>query len=154
MYEELSRLDARDIIVSADQPLNKDGTPTARRTWGDPGIAVYFKRKGKDVVLACDQYAHPHENMRAIGKTIEAMRGIDRWGASDMLDRAFTGFQALAAPEQWWQVLGFTNANATRADIAVAYRKLAMAAHPDHGGSDSAMARLNAARDAGLARFE
>jgi hypothetical protein len=147
MMDELARIGARDIIVSTDQPLNKDGSPSMNRRWGDPGVAVYFKRKGKAVVLACDQYYQLHDNMRAIGKTVEAMRGIERWGASDMLDRAFTGFQALAAPEQWWQVLQIPN-TASIADIDIAYRRLARAAHPDAGGSDAAMARLNAARDA------
>jgi hypothetical protein len=148
MFEELTRLGAKDIIVSADQPLNKDGTPTLRRSWGDPGIAVYFTRKGRPVVLACDQYYEPHDNMRAIGKTAEAMRGIERWGASDMLDRAFRGFEALPAPEQWWEVLEVSQ-SATVEEIDAAYRAKARAAHPDTGGSDAAMARLNAARDQG-----
>ncbi|WP_447724560.1 J domain-containing protein [Sphingomonas koreensis] len=150
MLEELSRLGARDVIVSTDQPLNRDGsTSLVRRYIADPGVAVYFKRKGRDVVLACDQYGEIHDNMRAIGKTAEAMRGIERWGASDMLDRAFTGFEALPAPEQWWQVLGLGE-HATLDQIKAAYRSLAAKAHPDQGGSDAAMARLNAARDAAL----
>lgn len=148
MIEELQRLGATNIILSTDQPLRKDGWPRADRTWRDPGIAVYFKRKGQDVVLACDQYHQPHDNMRAIGKTVEAMRGIERWGASDMLDRAFRGFEALPAPEQWWQVLGVPQ-SASATDIDAAYRALAFEAHPDRGGSDAAMARLNGARDAG-----
>ncbi|KQX18376.1 MULTISPECIES: DnaJ domain-containing protein [unclassified Sphingomonas] len=148
MMDELSRLGAREVIVSTDQPLNRDGSPSMTRRWGDPGVAVYFKRKGKPVVLACDQFYQLHDNMRAIGKTIEAMRGIERWGASDMLDRAFTGFEALPAPEQWWQVLGLT-ADADLEAIELAYRRLAPSFHPDRGGSDAAMARLNAARDAG-----
>lgn len=151
MLEELHRLGAQEIIASTDQPLNRDGSVSlVRRQIDDPGVAVYFKRKGRDVVLACDQYDSLHDNMRAISKTVEAMRGIERWGASDMLDRAFTGFEALAAPEQWWQVLGL-NEHATRTEINVAFRNLAVHAHPDHGGSNAAMARLNAARDAGLA---
>lgn len=151
MLEELKRLGAREIIVSTDQPLNRDGSPSlVRRAIDDPGVAVYFKRKGRDVVLACDQYETLHDNMRAIGKTAEAMRGIERWGASDMLDRAFTGFEALPAPEQWWDVLGVPS-NASGADIERAYRAKAMAAHPDQGGSDAAMSRLNAARDQGRA---
>lgn len=147
MMIEITRLGATSIVVSTDQPLNRDGSVSlGRRPAGDPGVAVYFKRKGKDVVLACDQYHELHDNMRAIGKTAEAMRGIERWGASDMLDRAFTGFTALAAPEQWWQVLGIEQ-HASIDQIDAAWRKLAKDAHPDQGGSDAAMARLNAARD-------
>ena len=149
MMEELARLGAKDIIVSTDYPLNRDGSPTMRRVYvSDPGVAVYFKRKGKSVVLACDQYYQMHDNMRAVGKTVEAMRGIERWGASDMLDRAFTGFEALPAPEQWWEVLGVPM-KAMPSEIDAAYRRLAARAHPDTGGSDAAMARLNVARDQG-----
>lgn len=148
MLRELQLLGARDIHISSDQRLNRDGTLSAARyQLIDPGVAVYFKRKGNDVVLACDQYADLHDNIRAIGKTIEALRGIERWGASDMLDRAFTGFTALAAPEQWWQVLG-VSAAATQAEIDAAWRQLMLAAHPDReGGSDEVAARLNRARD-------
>ena len=150
LIDELSRLGARDIIISTDQPLNRDGTPSmARRIISDPGVAVYFNRKDREVVLACDQYDELHDNMRAIGKTAEAMRGIERWGASELLDRAFTGFEALPAPEQWWQVLG-TSQQADLREIERAYREQAKTAHPDRGGTDAAMARLNAARDAGL----
>jgi hypothetical protein len=72
MYAELHRLQAKDIIVSTDQPLNRDGSPSlARRSVDDPGVAVYFTRKGRSMVLACDQYDALHDNMRAIGKLSE-----------------------------------------------------------------------------------
>lgn len=150
LLEEIARLGGKDVIVSTDQPLNRDGSATLNRRAVDTGVAVYFTRKGRSVVLACDQFDQLHDNMRAIGKTIEAMRGIERWGASDMLDRAFTGFEALPAPEQWWQVLGLVQ-GADRAAIDTAYRRLALQAHPDRPtGSDAAMARLNSARDAAI----
>ena len=42
-----------------------------------------------------------------LAKSIEAMRGIERWGPSQMMERTFTGFAAL--PEKsgsdWWDVL-------------------------------------------------
>ncbi|WP_236547726.1 J domain-containing protein [Sphingomonas sp. AX6] len=115
----------------------------------DPGVAVYFKRKGRDGVFACDKYDQLHDNIRAIGKTAEAMRGIERWGASEMLDRAFTGFEALPAPDAWWTILG-VDQSAAPAAIDTAYRKLARDAHPDqNGGIDGGMARLTAARDEG-----
>ncbi len=148
MLRELELLGARGVQISSDQRLNRDGSLSAQRyQLLDPGVAIYFQRKGVDVVLACDQYADLHDNIRAIGKTIEAMRGIERWGASDMLDRAFTGFAALAAPEQWWQVLGVTP-TATQDEIDAAWREKMKGAHPDKpGGSDAAAARLNKARD-------
>lgn len=157
MLDELARLGAREVIVSSDQPINRDGSISlARRSFSDPGVAVYFKRKGADFVLACDQYAAIHDNIRAVGKTIEALRGIERWGASDMLDRAFTGFTAIpgpqaVAPEKWWEILGVSQA-ASLAEIDAAWREQMKSAHPDRrGGSDELAARLNAARDAARA---
>lgn len=148
MLRELELLGATSIQISSDQRLNRDGSLSAQRhQLTEPGVAIYFRRKGVDVVLACDQYADLHDNIRAIGKTVEAMRGIERWGASDMLDRAFTGFTALAAPESWWQILGISQ-TATSAEIDAAWRAKMRDAHPDRpGGSDAAAARLNQARD-------
>ncbi len=49
------------------------------------------------------------DNIQAIRKTIEAMRGLERWGVSDMLQRTFSGFKALPdqtgiGKEAWWIV--------------------------------------------------
>lgn len=35
--------------------------------------------------------------MRAIEKTIEALRGLERWGAKEMVNAPFRGFKALPA---------------------------------------------------------
>ena len=46
--------------------------------------------------------------MQAIAKTIEALRGINRWGTGDMMEAAFKGFSALPAPDTnkpWREVL-------------------------------------------------
>src|SRR5690606_15253619 len=85
----------------------------------------------------------------AIGKTIEALRGIARWGMGDMMERAFQGFEALPDPEQWWHTLGYLSpADVVSAeDIETRYRKLAAQRHPDRGGSDEVMAKLNRARE-------
>jgi DnaJ-domain-containing protein 1 len=77
------------------------------------------------------------------------MRGIERWGTSDMLDRAFQGFAALPAPtavEAWWDVLQVRRDDHTDA-VEQSYRRLSKQAHPDLGGSHEAMSRLNQARE-------
>lgn len=141
-------------VVSTNLELRNDGLPYAnQRQPQDVGVAVYFSRCGKQMVFACDRWLKIEHNLYAIGKTIEALRGIERWGSSDMMEQAFTGFEALSAPEQWWQVLGVP-ATATKDEIGVAYRAKAKEAHSDAGGSDAVMARLNVARDAALAHLE
>ena len=142
------------VIVSTNLPLRRDGQPYAEtRRLDDPGVAVYFERRGKPVCFACDKFDAVWKNMRAVQKTIEALRGIERWGSSQLLDRAFAGFTALperAKTESCWAVLGVP-AGATRTAIDQAYRDLARAWHPDAGGSHESMTKLNRARDEALA---
>jgi hypothetical protein len=149
---ELERLGVKrdDLVISTDIPTRLDGLPRSDRTVVDPGVAVYW-RKGKDTrCMAIDRYDRVADNLAAIAATLEAMRAIERHGGAEILDRAFTGFVALPAPEQWWQVLGVAE-NATGEEIDAAYRRLAALHHPDRGGDSAQMARINTARDQGLA---
>lgn len=133
------------VIISTNIPLRKDGLPfTNAKEPADPGVAVYFQRKGKKLCFACDKYDRVWKNMRAIQKTIEAMRGIERWGSSDMLDRAFTGFASLPAPgkREWWVVLGLNGTESTD-QIKARFRELAKIHHPDNGGSADTFAEIN-----------
>jgi len=127
--------------------LRQDGYPRAdARQPEDPGVAVYFTRKKKPVCFACDKFDRVWKNMRAIQRTIEAMRGIERWGSSQLLERAFQGFAAL--PERtgaaWWDVLG-VSANASADEIRQAYRELARVRHPDAGGTHEGFVALQEA---------
>lgn len=62
-------------------------------------------------VLACDRYDAQWKNLRAIVKTLDAMRGIERWGAYSA-DQAAEGAKlALPPPEgavqqPWRAILG------------------------------------------------
>jgi hypothetical protein len=137
MLQELDRLGARRVIVSSNLKLRLDGSPYAnQRRHPDEGIAVYFRRAGVDMVLACDKFTKREDNMRAITKTIEAIRGIERWGSSALMERAFTGFAQLAnesAERKWWDVLGVPS-DAPGPQIEEAYRRRLSATHPDKGG--------------------
>jgi hypothetical protein len=96
--------------------LRLDGIPYANaRNPDDPGAAVFFQWRGRPFQVACDSYRRVHENIRAIFKTIEAMRTIERHGATQLLERAVQGFTALppgaddatSQPPQppWWEVI-------------------------------------------------
>ena len=95
-------------------------------------------RNGNDRVIALDQYDRIADNLYAIGKTLEALRGIERWGGGQILDRAFTGFTALPSPEMAggtdpYELLGISpeDNDDTRRK---AYRKALSKNHPDHNG--------------------
>lgn len=154
LQEEVGRLGGRDLIISTNMPVRRDGIPYANASQpADKGVAVYFSYKQKPMCFACDRWNRMEDNMRAITKTIDALRGIERWGSGSMVEQAFTGFVALPAPTAWWQTLGLKDNKATREDIERAHRKLAMANHPDRGGDGERMADINAARDQGLAQL-
>lgn len=118
-----------------------------------PEAALWFTWGGTERVLACDRYTAREANVRAIGLTLEAMRGIERWGTGLMLEQAMQGFDALPPPSggaivsvrrEWFEVLGVLP-NAPIESCEAVYRILAKAAHPDAGGSTERMAELNRA---------
>lgn len=148
---------ARDpqLVISTNVALRRDGLPLAgQRAPDDVGVAVYFTRKGKQLSFACDRWLKVEHNMRAIAKTIEALRGIDRWGTGDMVEAAFTGFAALpapGAPREWWQVLGVPQ-NALPSAIRDAYRALRSQHHPDRGGDAATFNEVQQAYDQAVAK--
>lgn len=141
-----------NIIISSDLKLRNDGLPYSTQATAhiDPGVAVYWKDKtGNQRCMAIDRYDRIADNLGAIAATIEAMRAIERHGGAEILDRAFTGFAALPAPadqQKPHEILGIDE-RATRSEIEYAYKRLAMQAHPDRGGSAETMSRINTARD-------
>lgn len=142
LVEEIERLGGRNVVISTNVALRQDGLPYAnQRTPDDPGVAVYFVYKGDQHCFACDQWDKVKDNIRATQKTIEALRGIARWGTGDMMQRAFTGFQALPDLDnegaEWWEILGVAR-HADRDTVEAAYHTRRRDAHPDRGGSPAA----------------
>lgn len=136
------------VVISTNTPLRRDGLPLAgQKNPDDPGVAIYFTYRGKPMSFACDRWDKIEHNMRAIVKTIEALRGIARWGTGDMLAAAFTGFTALPAPDvarDWWDVLECRR-DASPEVVKAQYRRLASEHHSDRGGDPARMAAVNQA---------
>ncbi|MGE0724738.1 MAG: J domain-containing protein [Alphaproteobacteria bacterium] len=145
LNDELERLGAKMPVLSTNLELNLSGQPRGGLPEPtDPGVAVYFQLKGKPMCFACDRWNRVGDNIHAIAKTIEALRGISRWGSGDMLAQAFSGFAAIEAPKSWRERLGLPP-TATLADAEAAWKRLAFEAHPDRGGSHQRMADINTA---------
>lgn len=150
LQHELRLLGARNVVISSNVPIRNDGLPYAaesKRRYDDPGVAVYFTLKGKQLSMARDKYWTPWENIRSLVLTIDGLRSMERHGGSTMMDRAFSGFTALPRPggADWWEVLQVSRV-VSRATIEAKFRELARERHPDQGGSDDQMAELNRAR--------
>lgn len=54
-------------------------------------------KRGKEHVIACDTFREVRWNLAAIAYTLRAVRQIDLYGTSAVLERAFKDFLALAA---------------------------------------------------------
>lgn len=145
LLHELDLLGAERVILSTNVPLRKsDGMFYVNVEPIDPGVAVYFERKKKPQVLACDSYDGLTANVRAVGLTAAALRSIERYGATELLERAFTGFKALPAAKPWHEILG-VQPTATNGEIEQAYRREIFKRHPDRGGTAEAIHELQAA---------
>lgn len=151
LMRELQRLGASQIVLSSNLMVRKDGLPYAKqRQPDDGGVAVYFLRQGTPQVIACDRWLKIEDNIQAVRLTVEAIRGMERWGTTEMVSRAFRGFEALregtgVESAAWWTILG-VDPDASLEVIEAAYRRQAKTQHPDVvGGSAEVMTVLNAA---------
>jgi hypothetical protein len=136
-----------DIVISTNRKLRLNGRIDAASSEpGDVGVAVYWQTVHGSRVIAIDTYDRIADNLAAIGNTLDAMRAIKRHGSAEILDRVFTGFAALPAPAgRPWHHVFKVPANAETEHVREAYRFARSACHPDKGGTDAAMAEVNAA---------
>lgn len=149
LRNELALLGATSIVLSSNVPLRADGeaaASAARKRMNDPGVAVYFILKKRPMVMAQDRFTDVAANIRSLAMAIDGMRQLKRHGGGTMMERAFTGFAAIAPPswkKPWREVFGVKPD--WRGDITALYREKAKNRHPDAGGSDQLMAELNVA---------
>lgn len=152
LIDELNRMGVPDyhVVISTNIQTRRDGLPYANmREPDDKGVAVYFTLHGRQQCIPCDRWDRVKDNLQAIRKTIDALRGLERWGADSMVSAAFQGFAALPGPDEaggghWSDILG-THALSTDDEIRAAYRTARRNAHPDAGGSSEAFNQVQAA---------
>jgi len=134
-----------NLVISSNYTLGHENP-------SDGGVAVYFVWDGLSVCIAVDRYRKIEENLQAVHMIIEARRTELRHGTLQLVRASFTGLAALPPPtpgRNWWDVLEVTP-KATIMQIQDAFRRLATARHPDRGGTATAMAELNRAREEAL----
>lgn len=150
LIRQIKLMGGRNIVISSNIELRLDGIPYAnRREPVDVGVAVYWfdpESKARRA-MACDRWHRTRCNMRALERSVDALRGIARWGSTEIVNRAFEGFKALpAAGDDWRSVLGINGPGQTDLEyVKGTYRALARDAHPDHDGNPHEMQRLNEA---------
>jgi hypothetical protein len=136
-----------NVTLSTNLQLRRDGLPyVGQKEPADPGAVLYFTRKGVDIAIACDVWHKLDANVRAIGLTVEAIRGMERWGTEEMVDRAFTGFKALPETSAivtpymrpWHEVLQ-VSPDADPEIIRAAWKRLVARYHPDNQATGDAV---------------
>lgn len=150
---EIKRMGGRDMIISSNLKIKSNGLPySGQRNPDDSGVAVYFNWQKRDLVFACDKWLDVEDNLWAIVKHIEALRGQERWGVGS-LDQAFMGYMALPDPDarQWWEVLNVAP-TARDEEIRAAYIHLAKQHHPDAGGDAAVFDQVQKAYDLAMAK--
>lgn len=161
LLDELRRHGARHVVVSTNvATYRRRGRDVMYADQSgaqeDPGVAVYFEWKRESYAFSCDRWDRVHHNVHAIRKTIEALRGIERWGTGEAMRAAFSGFKALPAAGEgsgtpWWQVLGVAP-DADAVTIRAAHRARVKQTHPDTpSGSAGAFRAVQEAMSQGLA---
>lgn len=147
---ELDRLGIHDddLVISTNLKLRLDGFPRSDQTEpADPGVAVYWRNRRKPEqppkCMAIDRYTRVADNLAAVSATLDAMRAIERHGGAAILERAFTGFEALPKPQapEWRSVLD-------PLDPEGSYRRLRSQHHPDRGGDAAQFQRVQEAYEA------
>lgn len=151
---ELRLMGATNVVVSTGLKTGQDGWPRSGPEPDDPGVAVYWTifsigSGAKQSAIACDAWDRVRDNLHAVELSVAAIRGLSRWGATEIVRRAFSGFAALppgSSGEEWWRVVLDVGRGATLARCESNYVALAKLLHPDvPGGSKERMQGLNAA---------
>jgi hypothetical protein len=140
---QLDLMNASNVVLTTNIELRRDGRPYANQRISDTGVAVYFTRKGCEQAIACDKWDSVRDNLHAVAKTIEALRGSDRWDRGDgrcsipgfhdhpgISERRHSG----PAKATWYEVLG-VSADAPCEVIDAAGKAMRRKTHPDAGGS-------------------
>lgn len=135
--------DVADWSASANVP-----DQLANRSYDsyESDVTVTFVKNGRTVVLTMTTWSYPPTNLKALALCVNDMRMIDRRGVSNTMASAFAQLAGPQVPVKRdpYEVLR-VRPDAPIEVIEASYRALAKSAHPDAGGSEAAMAELNAA---------
>ncbi len=163
LERELLHLRAKHVVVQIDcngSEITVDGQMRAKCRLRSQGIIVSFESKFGPLQYPCDRFNDWHDNLRAIAKSLEALRTVDRYGVTQRAEQ-YKGWKKLAfrgddyfANEQEAAVFlaGQDVESGSGAQLLAdfdaaksAYKRRSAASHPDRGGSPEVFKRVTAA---------
>lgn len=173
LKSEIAAVGVIHAVIQADLDLSDirlDGVPRANARYLTGRVIVSFDhpRLGP-LSMPCWEFADLWDNLRAVAKTLEALRAVDRYGVTQRAEQ-YRGWsqlppaRAAIVPSQWSSPVeaarfliqtaqvNFTDIDARSAardavDLRAVYHAAAAKAHPDAGGSEQLMRTVNAARE-------
>jgi hypothetical protein len=174
---ETRLLGAKLVVIQVDATeadIRRDGMLRADAKVGHPGVIISFESKFGPLRYAADTYAGRYgmpgwqANVRAVALSLEALRAVDRWGATHRGEQ-YQGWTAIESPkpefDSWRQAAGWMREYALTelrilldpgSDYTSLYRAMAAKMHPDRGGPRADWDRLAEARrmliEAGMMR--
>jgi hypothetical protein len=102
---EIDLLGGRDVVLEVDvreRDIRLDGMLRADARASSPAVVVAFESKHGSMLYRCDRFESRwasqgpgwQQNARAIALTLEALRAVDRYGATET-GQQYAGFKAL-----------------------------------------------------------
>lgn len=140
LKKQIELMGGKNLVLSSNYTLGANNPK-------EPGVVAYFEWQQIPMAAPCDRWNRIESNVQAIALTVEAMRGMERWGAKHMIKAMFTGFKALpenTASAPWWEVLGVPQ-TASVDQVKSAYRDLVKRHHPDAGGHPETFRKIQSA---------
>lgn len=146
------------LAACTQKDINTFGEIRHDARMAHPGVVVHCEMpKGKPPRrFACDKFTRWESNMKAIAITLERLRLSGIYGVMES-DEQYTGFSALPPggipTAEWSSVeharrwLGELCVLPAGTHIDQLYRESAKVAHPDRGGSNELMSKVNRCKD-------
>jgi len=132
LAEEVERSGGDDLLISivaTPDQLSLAGRPRAGLKVLYRGVEVSFEREDQRVAFHVDAFPHLHDNIHAIALTLEALRAVDRYGATTGAEQ-YAGFAMLGAgavdPDHGRRLV----------EAAGSIKAALRVHHPDHGGNE------------------
>jgi len=168
LESEMTAVSAKDAILTAFIPKNQiraDGWPLSSAKAAGPGLILSFTSNGQPREFAADHYDDWKDNLYAVAKTLEALRGINRWGGASS-GKQYAGFSPVLAPDAQPMPASFASSQSAAVFLAdhaegwsagqilnnslvlkSAYNAASIKLHPDTGGTHEGFVQLQQAKD-------
>jgi hypothetical protein len=155
---EVRALDGKDVVLGMDvqeKHIRQDGQLRSGAKAESPAVEVAFESKHGPLLYRCARFRGPtyafgntmrepwQHNIRAIALTLQALRAVDRYGASGHGEQ-YTGYkaigtgtvEAMTVEVAKRTLLDYAGDVGSTDDWPVVLRRARAATHPDRNGGD------------------